>query len=109
MKTIHSNLFLYHSYYDYKYNLNNYGIKTYKAIEIFNKFNEFKDLNNFNINISSTRFGLKLKTLGFKSIIKKRSNKGTVYEINGELLCTELGINDCPLYLNDCISDSDSD
>ena len=94
---------------DYIYNHNNYGIKTYKAIEIFNKFNEFKDLNNFNINISSTRFGLKLKTLGFKSIIKKRSNKGTVYEINGELLCTELGINDCPLYLNDCISDSDSD
>ncbi len=48
---------------------------------------------------------MKLKSLGFKSITKTRSNKGNIYEINSELLCKELGINDCPLYLVD--SDSD--
>jgi hypothetical protein len=91
---------------DYIYNDSNYGIKTYKGLEIFNKFKEFMEINNFNVNITSTRFGLKLKMLGFKSIIKKRGSRGIIYEVNGFELCTDLKITDCPLYLNE---NSDSD
>lgn len=91
---------------DYIYNDSNYGVKTYKALEIFNKFKDFMETNNFNVNINSTRFGLKLKMLGFKSISKKRTHRGIVYEVNGFELCTDLNITDCPLYLNET-SDSD--
>jgi len=91
---------------DYVYNDSNYGIKTYKGLEIFNKFKNFMEINNFNVNITSTRFGLKLKMLGFKSIIKKRGSRGIIYEVNGFELCTDLKIEDCPLYLNET-SDSD--
>ena len=44
----------------------------YKVKNLFKKFQEFITEYNFKVDISNTRFGLKINNLGLKSIIKKK-------------------------------------
>ena len=76
----------------------------YKVKIYLKKFQEFITEYNFKVDISNTRFGLKINNLGLKSIIKKKDNKGIVYEINGIELCKELGLDNPNELIN---SDSD--
>lgn len=89
---------------DYAQEINGYDDYKIQGKNLFKKFQEFITEYNFKVDISMTRFGLKLNNLGLKSIIKKRSNKGIVYEINGIELSKELGL-DNPNEFIECDSD----
>jgi len=90
---------------NYAQEINGYDIKEIQAIQLFKKFQEFITEYNFKVDISSTRFGLKLKNLGLKSIIKGRNNKFSYYKIYGIKLFEELGLGQNPNVLEE--SDSD--
>lgn len=59
-------------------------IETYGASQLFALFNAFVKENNFKCDYTPTCFGLKLKSIN--QVVKKRTNKGVVYEINIEEL-----------------------
>lgn len=88
---------------DYANEINEYDDYKIQGKNLFKKFQEFITEYNFKVDISNTRFGLKINNLGLKSIIKK-DNKGIVYEINGIELCKELGLDNPNELIN---SDSD--
>lgn len=90
---------------NYAQEINGYDIKEIQSIQLFKKFQEFITEYNFKVDISMTRFGLKLKNLGLKSIIKGRNNKGYYYKIYGIKLYEELGLEDNP----NVLIESDSD
>lgn len=88
---------------EYAYEINDDNDINIQAKDLFNNFKEFITEHNFKVDISSTRFGLKLKNLGLKSINKLRNNKGYYYKINGIELYQELdlGANPNELIEND--------
>ena len=89
---------------EYANEINEYDDYKIRGKNLFKKFQEFITEYNFKVDISNTRFGLKLNNLGLKSIIRKKYNKGIAYEINGIELCKELGL-DNPNEFIDCDSD----
>ena len=92
-------------YKEYANEVNGDDIKEVQAKVLFKKFQEFITEYNFKVDISMTRFGLKLKNLGLKSIIKGRNNKGYYYKIEGIKLYEELGLQDNPNILIENDSD----
>jgi hypothetical protein len=90
---------------DYVQEINDCDIKEVQAKTLFKKFQEFITENNFKVDISNTRFGLKLKNLGLKNIIKGRNNKGFYYKIYGIKLYEELGLGSNPYVLEEIDSD----
>ncbi len=90
---------------EYANEVNGDDIKEVQAKVLFKKFQEFITEYNFKVDISMTRFGLKLKNLGLKSIIKGRNNKGYYYKIEGIKLYEELGLQDNPNILIENDSD----
>jgi len=60
----------------------------YTATHIYKKFNEYIQENNIKTDMSNTQFGLQLRA--YKSIEKKRGNKGNSYEINIPKIYKEL-------------------
>lgn len=63
-------------------------IMSYTANTLFNKYNEYIDINRIKSDLSITSFGIQIKK--YKSIIKKRTNKGNEYEITFSKLYDEL-------------------
>jgi len=89
---------------DYANEINEYDDYKIRGKNLFKKFQEFITEYNFKVDISNTRFGLKINNLGLKSIIKIKDNKGIAYKINGIQLCKELGLDNPNELIN---SDSD--
>ena len=90
---------------EYANEISDSDIEEVQAKTLFKKFQEFVTEYNFKVDISMTRFGLKLKNLGLKNIIKGRNNKGYYYKIYGIKLYEELGLGANPYVLEE--SDSD--
>ena len=82
--------------------------KSYRSIELYKLFSDYKIQEGINYDISHTSFSLKIKNKKLNGLKKDRKTDGIYYDIDIDILKEELNINDSSNN-QQCLFDTDSD